>query len=339
MIARREILHNAQPLPYTGPDATRSNSPGRSSFFPPLIPTARRGFPENGMTELKRHVLLDGLRFPEGPRWHEQKLWFSDMFAHQVFRLGFDGESEVIAEFDDQPSGLGFLPDGSLLVVLMSGKQIIRVENGQHYLYADLSDVPGDYLNDMVVASQGRAYVDSSHRRRLHPGGFPDVPDTEDRGDCLVIVETDGSHRIGAKGVVGPNGLAITPDGSSLIVAETRAGRLTSFLIDKDGSLFGRKLYATTGQARPDGICLDNQGALWIGSPFTSEFLRILPGGEVSEVIERPGSWAVACMLGGTDRCTLFMLSADTSLERFARLDSNGRIEVISVDVPGAGWP
>ena len=254
------------------------------------------------------------------------------MIGHNVTAVDLKGNAEVIAEFEDEPSGLGFLPDGSLLVVLRARKQLIRIHKGRTDLYSDLAEFPCESLNDMVVDGRGRAYVDAVVRR-------PE-PGTDDIGEAVLLVDERGNLVGATHGVVNPNGLAITEDGEMLIVAETWRHKLTSFAIGPSGSLSDRQLFADLGEAAPDGICLDSEGAVWVGCPSTQRFLRVARGGKTLEAIDTGTWWAVACVLGGADRRTLFLLTADTTLQTLRRPGgTTSRIEITTVSVPGAGWP
>lgn len=281
---------------------------------------------------IEKKLLLDGLKFAEAPRWHDGRLWLADMIGQNVTTVDMHGKAEVIAEFDDETSGLGFLPDGTPLVVLRARKQLIRVDNGRTSIHSDLSEFPCESLNDMVVDGRGRAYVDAVVRRAK--------PATDDIGEAVVLVDEHGKLKGATKGLVNPNGLAVTEDGRTLIVAETWLHKLTSFAIDPDGSLGARRTFAEMGNAVPDGICLDAEGAVWVGSPTTHQFLRVGPGGHVLDEIDTNTSWAVACVLGGPDRRTLFLLTADTSAQTLRTPGgTTSRVEITTVPVPGAGWP
>lgn len=288
-------------------------------------------------------VLASRLKFPEGPRWHRERLWFSDMHAHRVMSMLADGEDiRVEAEVDDMPSGLGWLPDGTLVYSSMRKRQVLAVSGGTSRVIGDLAEVPGQMLNDMLTDDAGRTYVGNRfHRRRLEAG-----PD--DRPESVVRVDPDGQVSVAAADMVAPNGTVLSPDGRTMIVAETRAHRLTAFSVAPDGTLSERRVFAEVGEEMPDGICLDAEGAVWFGSPQTGRFLRVREGGEVLAVIETPGRWAIACMLGGPGRRTLFLCTARTTLENLGRLrnfeadlasESEGWIEAVDVEVPGAGLP
>ncbi len=293
------------------------------------------------MEELESEVILDGLVFPEGPRWRDGKLWFSDQHSHKVHTVDEQGNSELVVELDDRPSGLGFLPDGRLLIAAMHGRKLLRLDPGGLYELADLSEHAEQYVNDMVTDAQGRSYI-----------GARDVPmGSVGAGGRIVLATPDGRARVVAEDLDAPNGTVITPDGRTLIVAESRGHVLTAYDVDlADGSLENRRPYATLERSKyPDGICLDAEGGIWLGSPLTNEFLRVLEGGEVTHrILYDDGKWGVACALGGADRRTLFLLTAYNSLEDLRRLrdtsddsssQSVGFIETVRVEVPGAGIP
>jgi sugar lactone lactonase YvrE len=266
-------------------------------------------------------------------------LWLSDIHAHRVMRLEPDNSWTTVAELDDRPSGLGFLPDGTPLVVSVLDHRLLRLDDGAARPYADLSPLAGDFVNDMVVDGEGRAYVGNRN-----PGSSPQTP-----ADTLLLVQPDGQVQQVADGLSAPNGMAVTPDGRTLIVAETLLGRLLAFEIGPAGTLSRRHTFAQVDGRHADGICLDAEGAVWIGSPGHGLFLRVHEGGEVSDSVSVGDRWGVAPALGGTDRRTLFMLTTKTSLanldelafdrSRDAGSRSDGRVEAVEVSVPGAGWP
>lgn len=290
------------------------------------------------MASEKTQILAEGLGFPEGPRWREDRLWFSDFRTRKVMTLDMNLNVETIVEVKGQPSGLGWLPDGSLLVVSMSDRRLLRFHNGKLELFADLMGLASYHCNDMVVDGNGRAYV-GNFGFSLYEEPFSPAE--------IILVNEKGKTGIVAKDMAFPNGSVITPDGKTLIVAETLAARLTAFDVEIDGSLSHRRVWACfdalgtlTPDARPvnrvvpDGICLDAEGAIWVASPNARcEVLRVREGGEIVRRIElenRP----FACMLGGRDRRTLFILTS--SLTETGQM---GRIEALEVDVPGAGLP
>jgi len=284
-------------------------------------------------------LLVDGLIFPESPRWHDNKLWFVDMFAGQVLTSDLEGKAEVMRQFDDRPSGIGFLPDGSAIVTLMAQKKVVRIDNGE--IHADLSDLGGDYLNDMVVDPKGRAFVDY-YGPRPPDEGSPDAIWT----DAIITVEPNGDVGPVTRGdmVRRPNGVVITPDGMTLIAAMPPLRKLISFSIGDDGSLSKPEVFASTDPDHLDGICLDAEGAIWVASPRTNRFLRIRSDGRVTDTIPVEGKWAIACMLGGPQRKTLFLATAHVPENPRGGMDGNlheskGYIEMVDVEVPGAGLP
>ncbi len=275
-------------------------------------------------------VLLDGLAFPEGPRWHDGKFFFSDMHAHQVIAVDMAGRSEVICEVPAQPSGLGWLPDGRMLIVSMLDRKLLRLDRDGLKMVADISKLAPFHCNDMVVDADGRAYVGNF--------GFDLQANEKPRGTTLVMVAPDGSARIVAEELMFPNGAVITPDGKALIVGETFGRCLTAFDISADGSLKNRRVWADLGKSLPDGICLDAENSIWVACPTSSEVIRVKQGGEVTERIKVETD-AFACMLGGPDGHTLFVATAANSDPEKCRVDRTGRIETTRVEVPRAGLP
>jgi sugar lactone lactonase YvrE len=281
---------------------------------------------------LEPRPLLAGFAFPECPRWREDRLWFVDMFGRRVMTGTLDGATAVVAEFRDQPAGIGFLPDGCPAVVRMGAQLVVRLDAGRTTL-ADLASFGGDWCNDMVVADDGRAYVDClRHRER---------GDVSDVGDCIIMIEPDGRPSVAMEGVVSPNGLALTADRRALIVAETRARRLRRFPIGADGSLGDGSTLAAGDEIEADGICLDGAGGVWFGSPYQAQFVRVEEGGRITHRVPVHGRWAVACTLGGPGRRTLFLAGAKVPPEPDVRnlRHSTGFIHVCEVEIPGAGVP
>lgn len=276
-------------------------------------------------------ILLDGLIFLEGPRWYDGKLWFSDMFAGQVRTVDLSGNTDVVAEVAERPSGLGFLPDGRLLIVSMQNGQLLRLDRTGLTTVADLSGLAVGSPNDMVVDTHGRAYIGHF--------GYNLFGGEEPRPASLLLVTPDGQVREVADGLEFPNGTVISPDGKTLIVAETFGRRLTAFSIAADGGLSERRVFAQFDEETPDGICLDARGGVWVSSFESGEFVRVEDGGTITDRIPVPGKRAVACALGGPQRQTLFLLTAETTLEDLAQGQSIGRIETVRVDTPGAGLP
>jgi len=275
-------------------------------------------------------VLLDGLAFPEGPRWHDGKLFFSDMHAHQVRSVDMAGKSEVVCEVPNRPSGLGWLPDGRMLIVSMRDRELLLLDRDGLKQAGDMSKLAPFDCNDMVVDREGRAYVGNF--------GFDLHANEKPRGTTLVMVAPDGSARIVAEELMFPNGAVITPDGKTLIVGESFGRRLTAFDVGADGALKNRRVWAELGKSVPDGICLDAENAIWVACPTASEVIRVKQGGEVTERIKVETD-AFACMLGGPDGRTLFVATAANSDPEKCRADRTGRIEMTQVEVPRAGLP
>jgi sugar lactone lactonase YvrE len=286
-------------------------------------------------------VLATGIYFGEAPRWHDGRLWFSDFYAHAVKSVSLAGDLRTEFEIDDQPSGLGWMPDGSMLIVSMTKRKVLRRRpRGEMSVHADLSAIATYHCNDMVVDSKGRAYVGNF--------GFNLDAELEARGAESVIADhktaklacvlPDGTAHVAVTAMHFPNGPVITPDGSTLIVGETLSGQLSAFDINTDGSLSDGRIWAPTWPRVPDGICLDANGAIWIANPLAPECVLIKQGGEVLEVIGT-GQNCYACMLGGSDGKTLFMLTAETSIGHVAATEPKGRILIAAVDAPHAGLP
>ena len=283
------------------------------------------------MTTSTPALLLEQIAFPESPRWHDGAFWFSDFYTHRVLRVGSDGVPETVVQVPGQPSGLGWLPDGRLLVVSMMDRRLLRLDGMRLSEVADLSSLAPFHCNDMVVDAQGRAYIGNF--------GF-DMPAREaPRPTVLIMVTPDGAARVVADELHFPNGTVITPDGGTLIIGESYKARLTAFDIAADGALRNRRVWAQLEGAAPDGICLDAQGAIWVASPISREVLRVLEGGTVTHRIPVPAA-AVACMLGGEDRRTLYILTGKvmTTPEQ-SRAAMSGKVYTLRVDVPGTGSP
>jgi sugar lactone lactonase YvrE len=276
-------------------------------------------------------IVLDGLAFPEGPRWHDDRLWFSDQHAKHVHAMDVDGKDEIIVEVPGQPSGLGWLPDGRMLVVGMHDRAVHRLEGGALVLHADLSALAPGQCNDMVVDKTGRAYVGNF--------GFDMYAGAEPRATCVIAVEPDGAARVAADGLGFPNGSVITPDGKTLLVGESMGGQIRAFEIGPDGSLSNPRVWAKLHGATVDGMCLDADGAIWAACPFTGRVQRVLEGGDIAEEIKVTHPGAFACMLGGPDRRTLYICTAPTHEPKETVPAMQGRIEAVVVDVPGAGLP
>jgi sugar lactone lactonase YvrE len=274
--------------------------------------------------------LAEGFAFLEGPRWHDGKLWVSDMHDDRVLTVNLAGRSETVVEVPGRPSGLGWLPDGRLLIVSMTDRRLLRLDPTGLSVVADLSGIATFHCNDMVVDVHGRAYVGNF--------GYDFEAGEPQRSAALALVLPDGTVHVAAEDLAFPNGAVITPDGRTLIVGESFGARLTAFDVAPDGTLSGRRLWAALQGAVPDGICLDAEGAIWVASPLSKEVLRVRQGGEVVERIAT-STQAIACMLGGPHRRTLFVLTAQSFHRDECREQRDARIEVMDVEVPGAGLP
>jgi len=275
------------------------------------------------------HVLVDNLAFPESPRWHRNRLWFCDWGAQEIIGLDLQGQGKVVVRVESFPFCIDWLPDGRLLVV--SGTSLWRSEpNGALARYADLERLDDHSWNDIVVDGRGNAYVNNI--------GF-DFPGGEVTPGIIALVEPDGSAREVADDIQFPNGMVVTPDNSTLIVAESYGGRLTAFEIALDGSLSNRRTWADVDGGAPDGICLDAEGAIWYADVPNQRCVRVAEGGEVLQTIALDRG-CFACMLGGPQGTTLFLTTNDwrgpASIAAGTRAG-----QVLAVDAPArhAGWP
>jgi sugar lactone lactonase YvrE len=280
----------------------------------------------------KPMVVASGFAFLEGPRWHDGRLFVSDMHAGKVIALDTSGKQETILDLGDdrQPSGLGWLPNGSLLVVSMVDRKLLRHDRGGTTVVADLGDIATYHTNDMVVDALGRAYV-GNFGWDFESGEKP-VPAK------LALVLPDGTTSVVAEDLLFPNGTVITPDGKTLIVGESFGARLTAFDVAADGTLSNRRVFAQLDGQIPDGICLDAENAIWLASPLSNEVVRVREGGEITDRIPCDQA-AIACMLGGQDRRTLYMLTSPSTNREECRQKRGARVESVRVDVPGAGFP
>ena len=274
-------------------------------------------------------ILLDKLCFGEGPRWREGMLWFSDMHAQKVLKVDPQGNVETVVELDDdQSSGLGWLPNGDLLIVAMTKKQVLRFNGSQLSVHADLSSLASHFCNDMVVDHVGRAYV-GNFGFDIHNGAQQSAAE-------LICVEVDGSARCVDDDLIFPNGAVITPDNKTLIVAETFASRLTAFDILDSGDLTNKRIWAQLPKgAVPDGICLDAGGGIWSASPTSNNCIRQIEGGEVTHTIELERG-AFACMIG---EANLYILTSTVSTPAACKANQDARIEVYPAPFRAAGLP
>lgn len=289
-------------------------------------------------------ILRDGLYFGEGPRWHEGRLWYSDFYDHAVHAIDLDGNDERIVEVESQPSGLGWLPNGDLLVTSMLDRKLMRWNGSELTTHADFGNHFTWHANDLLVDQHGRAYIGNfgfDYEVFLDEQGIEGLfADPDSLTTVMCRVDPDGTVNVASDGLIFPNGMVITPDGKTMIVAETLALRLTAFDIAPDSSLSNRRVWAdlSAHMAAPDGICLDAEGAVWIANALAPRLMRIGEGGVVIDEVETTMN-TYACMLGGSEGKHLFAMTAPTSDSRHAPLAPNGAIEVVQVAVPHAGQP
>ena len=280
-------------------------------------------------------TLMDGLTLPECPRWCDGKLWFSDIRDNRVWAVDVAGRAELIAETTGYPTGLGWNTAGELLVVVATNRSVMRLDRGTLQPFADLSKCAAGDFNDMVIDGAGRGWIGDF--------GYAFFSGAERKAGQLLHIRADGSCRVAAEGLDLPNGMAVTPDGRTLIVAETYANKLTAFAIGPDDNLTNRRVFAEWPGAYPDGICLDAEGAIWVADPASNRVSRFLDGGRITHTLTvSEGRRVFACMLGGEDGCTLFLCTntpLGTNTPLAGREPGSGRIEIARVGVPGAGWP
>jgi sugar lactone lactonase YvrE len=275
-------------------------------------------------------ILATGLVYGESPRWHDGRLWFVDFGAQEVGAVDLDGGRELITRMHDMPMGLGFLPDGRLLIVsVRDGKLLRREPDGSLVTHSDLSTVSHHPWGEMVVDGRANAYVGNL--------GF-EFPGGAFAPGSVALVTPDGAVRQVAEGVAFPNGMAVTPDNSTLILAESYAHRLTAFDIAADGSLSSRRVWADLGDAFPDGICLDAEGAVWYADVPAKHCVRVREGGEVLQTVEVDRG-CFACALGGEAGTTLFIMAAEFGGAREPGAAPTGQVVAVQASSPGAGWP
>jgi sugar lactone lactonase YvrE len=282
------------------------------------------------MTELT--TLMTGISLGESPRWHDGRLWFCDWGARQVIAVDPLGKSEVIFSIDSFPFSIDWLPDGPLLIHASRDRRLLRREtDGTFVTHADLSGLSEWGFNEIVVDGRGNAYVNAVN--------FDFMAGEPARGGIVAVVTPDGSARRVADEVMFPNGMAVTSDNSTLIVAESHGNRLTAFDIAADGDLSSRRVWADLGAGAPDGICIDAEGAVWYADVPHKHCVRIAEGGEVLQTIQVDRG-CFACMLGGRDGTTLFIVAADwNGPSQAGQGPATGVVLAAPVDVPHAGWP
>jgi sugar lactone lactonase YvrE len=278
------------------------------------------------------HTLMTGLAVGESPRWHEDRLWFCNWGTQEVVAVDLDGSSEVVVRVPTTlPFSIDWLPDGRL--VSISGPEAIllrREPDGSLVTHADLSGIDHNF-NEIVVDGRGNAYVDG--------GGFDLMAGEEFAPGVIVLVTPDGSARPVADGIAFGNGMVVTPDNSTLIIAESYANTLTAFDIDADGGLSNRRVWADLAGGVPDGICLDAENAVWYGDVPNKRCVRVREGGEVLQTIDLDRG-CFACMLGGADGTTLFMMAAEwRGVDKMSDEARTGRVLNTEAPAPGVGWP
>ena len=292
------------------------------------------------MTTYETAVLREGLGFGESPRWHEGRLWYSDFYRHAIYSTDADGREERLEyEVSGQPSGLAWTPTGEMWCVSMTDQRVVRPASGETVV--DLSAHSGFWTNEMINGATGIAYVGSfgfDLDLLLRDHGVAALMESPPPTTNLVVVGPDGAVLQIVPDMTFPNGTVITDDGRTLIVGETLAFRLTAFDVADDGTLSNRRVWAQLDFVATDGMCLDAEGQIWLANALTNKCLRVKEGGEITGEIETSQT-AYACMLGGADRKTLYVLTSPSSDRFTIATSSAGKIEAAEVAIAGAGLP
>lgn len=299
------------------------------------------------MAQRKTTVVAEGFTYTEGPRWHEGRLYFVDFYTYTVNAVNPDGSVERIAVVDQQPSGLGWLPDGRMLIVSMKDRKILRREpDGTLAVHADISAHCTGHANDMVVARNGQAYVGHF--------GFDIMGGADHELASVILVNPDGTSRVVADGLSFPNGMVISPDGGTLIVNELFGNRVSKFAIKPDGTLGPRGDFASYGYPGdeprwekraeaativPDGLTMDAEGAIWVADCAHQRAARIAEGGEILDEVSTAPNGVFAVALGGDDGKTLFLCVAPDFDEAARSAARESQVHAVRVDVPHAGTP
>ncbi|WP_350558949.1 SMP-30/gluconolactonase/LRE family protein [Psychrobacter sp. CAL346-MNA-CIBAN-0220] len=299
------------------------------------------------MSKYKLSVVVDRFHYLEGPRWYKNALWFVDFYTKGVYCVNGQGVAEKVVHVEQQPSGLGWLPDGRMLVVSMTDRKILRLEdNGELVVHADIWEHCNGHANDMVVSPNGHAYVGNF--------GFDLMGGADHKDASLILVRPDGSSQIVAEGLAFPNGMVISADQKTLIVNELFGNRISQFDIKEDGTLGARRDFASFGalgdepnvglrieraEILPDGLTLDAEGAVWFADTLHHRVVRMAEGGEILEVVNTEPEGVFAVALGGTDGKTLFMCAAPDWDEAARKSERKGRILSTKVNVGHAGIP
>lgn len=298
------------------------------------------------MAEL--NLLTDGGSFFEGPRWRDDRWWVSDFYRHGVYTVTTDGLVEKVLDAPEQSSGLGWLPDGSLVYVSMVDRKVMRRSpEGETCVYADLSGYATGHVNDLVAANDGNVWVGNF--------GFDLMEGADLQPAKLMRIDPEGKLSVAAEDLYFPNGMVITPDQKTLVVGETFGNRMTAFTIADDGELYDRRDWAEFGprpapgpradmlkqlSIGPDGCCLDAEGQIWIADAFNQRCIRVAEGGEITDEIKAPeGQGVFACMLGDTDGRTLLMCCAPDSSAKRRKQANEATLYTARVAVPHAGNP
>jgi sugar lactone lactonase YvrE len=268
--------------------------------------------------------LLSGVAMGESPRWHQNRLWFSDWGAQEILAIDTQGRSEVVVRTPfELPFCIDWLPDGRLLIVAGRESRVVRREHdGSLVTHVDLRDISNQFWNEIIVDGRGNTYVN----------GGPGI---------IALVTAAGSVRQVADGIAFPNGMAITPDNRTLIIAESHGKKLSAFDVDSDGALSNRRAWADLGAGVPDGICIDAENAVWYADVPNKRCVRVREGGEVLQTIDLDRG-GFACMLGGPDRRTLFIVTAEwRGMDKILEVAEarTGQVLTIEAPAPGAGWP
>jgi sugar lactone lactonase YvrE len=271
-------------------------------------------------------VVTDGLTFVETPRWHEGRLWFSEFFEPRVLAMSEDGSLETIVRVPNQPAGLGWLPDGRLLVVSMKDRKVMRLDGDELVEHADISHLASWHANDMIVDRHGRAYVGN--------WGFDVHSGAPFSTAILARVDPDGSTHAAEEGTSFPNGMAIIDDGRTLLLSESRRRWISAFDIAEDGSLSNKRVWAKLPGVRPDGIAVDTAGGVWVADAEGHRVLRVVEGGEWTHQIDLGDRQAYACALGGADGRTLYLCSAHSFAEEECVERMSGAILSLRVEHP-----
>ena len=275
-------------------------------------------------------IVLEGFKLPESPRWHDGRLWMSDIIGRRVGYVDAGGQFETVVEIPTRPSGLGWDDDGNLLIVSQSNTHLLRFDGDSLSVVSDHTAVarPGSaaddvMTNDMVVDGRGFAYISSFSRSR-------------ENVSPIILVTKEGAARVVSYACKNPNGMVISADGKSLVVAENAANRLTHFTVTPDGDLTDGRVFADLG-APPDGLCMDAEGGVWTACPRGHEVLRVMDGGRVADRLDLGSRMPLACMLGGPDRMDLYVMTVEQIDQTGAT--STGRVEMTRVTTPGVGLP